>query len=174
MIFPLSEVGFPSVLASPFRFFFRSLHVFLRVFACGRPCFPLLLDLRRVPTVSDATCGFTPCAHTLPPSKSFRRFPSRAPGPSRMRRLTGASNRTSRVTFLALSCSFGPTFKIRGDFGGSCAALARRRPPELDFEAPGLDFRGRKPLIFVLFRRLRAFGANFIRSVQNTALANKN
>ena len=36
--------------------------------ACLRPGFPMLPDFQRVPTVSDPTCGFTPCSHTLPPS----------------------------------------------------------------------------------------------------------
>ena len=60
---------FRSVLASIFsEFSVRSSHVFLWVFVCLRPGFPMPPDFQRAVTVSDLTCGFTPCSHTLPPS----------------------------------------------------------------------------------------------------------
>ena len=42
--------------------------------ACLRPGFPMLPDFQRVPTVSDPTCGFTPCSHTLPPSNVYNHY----------------------------------------------------------------------------------------------------
>ena len=50
------------------EFFVLSSHVYVWIFACLHPGFPMLPDLRRVLTVSDTNFGFTPCNHTFPPS----------------------------------------------------------------------------------------------------------
>ena len=78
----------------------------------------------------------------------------------------GALGRLARALLLALSARPRPLFKKSMSFARLFRALSRDpgrsgsifgRP-----DAPGLDFGGRNALVFELFRRSRAFGANCV------------
>ena len=86
-------------------------------------------------------------------------------------RILGALGRLARALLLALSARPRPLSKKSMSFARLFRVLSREpgrwgsifgRP-----EGPGLDFRSRNALFFELFRRSRACGLYFVRSVQN-------
>ena len=125
---------------------------------------------RRISEISGAPYGFIRKDISI-----LSKIPIGCAGALGARRLNRASNRSPRVSFLALSRLVGPIFKIsmilRRFLRGF--ALAGGRPSSIS-RLPGSILEAEKPLIFVLFRRLRTFGANFVRSVQNIALIDEN